>query len=155
MKQLRIDVINKWLISKFAKNILIFLEFANFYRRFIKEFFQIVALLTNLIADAKKNKIKLIFVWNAKIQETFFNLKIAFINVFILQHYDWSVALQMKINAFNCDVENMFNQKNNDDQWYFIAFMNYKFKEVKKWWNTHDKELYTIILRFKNWRHYL
>ena len=33
--------------------------------------------------------------------------------------------------------------------------MNYKFKEAEKRWNTHDKELYTIILKFKNWRHYL
>ena len=84
MKQSHIDVINEWLISKSAKNILVFLEFANFYRRFIKEFFQIVASLTNLIADAKKNEIKSIFVWNAETQKTFLNLKIAFINVFIL-----------------------------------------------------------------------
>ena len=34
-------------------------------------------------------------------------------------------------------------------------FMNYKFKETEKWWNTHNKELYAIILKFKNWRHYL
>ena len=33
--------------------------------------------------------------------------------------------------------------------------MSYKFKKIEKWWNTHDKELYAIILRFKNWRHYL
>ena len=61
----------------------------------------------------------------------------------------------MKIDAFNRDAEGVLNQKNNDDQWHFIAFMNYKFKEAEKWWNTHDKKLYAIILRFKNWRHYL
>ena len=33
--------------------------------------------------------------------------------------------------------------------------MNYKFKKIKKRWNTHNKELYAIILKFKNWRHYL
>ena len=61
----------------------------------------------------------------------------------------------MKIDAFNRDAENVFNQKNNDGQWHFIAFMNYKFKKTKKWWNMHDKELYAIVLKFKNWRHYL
>ena len=61
----------------------------------------------------------------------------------------------MKIDAFNRDVEGVFNQRNNDDQWHFIVFMSYKFKEAEKWWNTHDKELYAIILRFKNWRYYL
>ena len=115
MKQSRIDVINEWSISKSVKNIFIFLEFASFYRRFIKRFFQIVASLTNLIANAKKNEIKLIFIWNAKTQKTFLNLKIAFINVFILQYYNWSVALQMKINVFNRDVEDVFNQRNNNN----------------------------------------
>ena len=61
----------------------------------------------------------------------------------------------MKINAFNRDVEDVFNQRNNNDQWHFIAFMSYKFKKAKKRWNTHDKELYVIISKFKNWRHYL
>ena len=61
----------------------------------------------------------------------------------------------MKIDAFNRGVESVLNQKSNDDQWHFIAFMNYKFKKAKKRWNTHDKELYAIILKFKNWRHYL
>ena len=61
----------------------------------------------------------------------------------------------MKIDTFNRDVENMFNQKNNDNQWHFIAFMNDKFKETKKRWNTHNKKLYAIILKFKNWRYYL
>ena len=67
MEQSRIDVINEWSISEFAKNILVFFEFANFYRRFIREFFQIVASLTDLIANAKKSEIKSIFVWGAEI----------------------------------------------------------------------------------------
>ena len=33
--------------------------------------------------------------------------------------------------------------------------MNYKFKKIKKGWNTHDKKLYAIVLKFKNWRYYL
>ena len=61
----------------------------------------------------------------------------------------------MKIDAFNRGAEDVFNQRNNDDQWHFIVFMNYKFKKAKKRWNTHDKELYAIILKFKNWRYYL
>ena len=39
MKQLRIEIINEWSILKFIKNIFVFLEFASFYRRFIKKFF--------------------------------------------------------------------------------------------------------------------
>ena len=61
----------------------------------------------------------------------------------------------MKIDAFNRGAEDVFNQKSNDGQWHLIAFMSYKFKETEKRWNMHDKKLYAIVLRFKNWRHYL
>ena len=60
----------------------------------------------------------------------------------------------MKIDTFNCNIENIFNQRNNDDQWYLIAFMNYEFKKAEKQWNIHNEKLYTIILRFKNWQYY-
>ena len=56
MKQLRIKAIVDWLISKCAKNILVFLSFVEFYKRFVKEFSQIIASLINLIKNTKKKK---------------------------------------------------------------------------------------------------
>ena len=38
MKLTRIKIIIEWSKLKFVKNILIFLKFTNFYRRFVKEF---------------------------------------------------------------------------------------------------------------------
>ena len=61
----------------------------------------------------------------------------------------------MKINALNAKVDNIFNQLSKNNQWHFITFLNYKFKEFETRWNTHNKELYTIIRNFKIWRHYL
>ena len=40
-----------------AKNILIFLRFAKFYKQFVKRFSQIIAFFTNFIKNAKKNKL--------------------------------------------------------------------------------------------------
>ncbi len=61
----------------------------------------------------------------------------------------------MKIDAFNHKVEDVLSQKNKIDQWHFIAYYSYKFKEAEVWWDMHDKELYIIVLDFKNWWHYL
>ncbi len=61
----------------------------------------------------------------------------------------------MKIDALNCKVEDMLSQKSKTDQWHFIAYYSYKFKEAEVWWNMHDKKLYIIVLDFKNWQHYL
>ena len=61
IKQSRIEIISAWFVSKSVKDILVFLEFAEFYRRFIREFFQIIASLINLTTETKKNKTRSIF----------------------------------------------------------------------------------------------
>ncbi len=155
MKQFHINVITSWSEFKFAKNIFIFLKFAKFYWWFIRKFFQIIMFLTNLIKNAKKKMMYSLFAMTLKARKAFERLKAIFVNAFILKHYDWDADLCMKINTSNHEVEDVLSQKSKTDQWYFIIYYNYKFKEVEVWWNTHDKELYTIIFDFKNWWHYL
>ncbi len=148
MKQFYIDVITSWSELESAKNILIFL-------RFIKEFFQIIMFLTDLIKSAKKRVICSFFAMTSKARKAFERLKAVFVNIFILKHYDWDADLYMKIDASNRKVEDVFNPKNKTDQWYLIAYYSYKFKKAEVQWNMHDKELYAIVLDFKNWWHYL
>ena len=155
MKQSRIDVIASWFESKFAKNVLIFLSFARFYRRFVKEFSQIAASLSDLTRDAKKNEIRFIFAMIKKTKKVFEKLKKIFIIAFVLAHFDSLVELCMKIDASNKNAEDVLNQKSKNEQWHFVIFSNYKFKKTKCNWDTHDKELYAIVLKFKNWKHYL
>ncbi len=155
MKQFHINVITSWSELKSAKNILIFLRFARFYQRFIKEFSQIVTLLTDLIKSAKKKAMRSLFAMTSKARKAFERLKAVFVNAFILKHYDWDADLCMKIDASNREVEDVLSQKSKTDQWHLIAYYSYKFKEAEVWWDMHDKELYAIILDFKNWWHYL
>ncbi len=151
MKQFHIDAIISWSELKFVKNILIFLRFARFYQWFIRKFFQIIMLLTDLIKNAKKKVICSLFTMTSKARETSERLKVIFVNAFILKHYDWNADFYMKINASNHEVEDVLNQKSKTDQWHFIIYYNYKFKEAEVWWNMHDKKLYAIVLDFKNW----
>ena len=48
--------INKWLKSKIYKKVQIFLNFVNFYKRFIYRYFVIAASFIDLLKDNKKNK---------------------------------------------------------------------------------------------------
>ena len=84
IKKSRIDVVVEWLESKSVKNILIFLEFARFYRRFVKEFSQIATSLINLIKEIKKSKIHTVFFMIEEARQTFQKLKRMFINASIL-----------------------------------------------------------------------
>ena len=108
-------------------------------------------LLTDLIKNAKKKMMHSFFVMMSKARKAFERLKVIFINALILKHYDWNADLCMKIDASNREVEDMFSQKNKTDQWHFIAYYSYKFKEAEVQWDMHDKELYAIVLDFKNW----
>ncbi len=155
MKQFCINAIINWSELESAKNILVFLKFARFYQWFIRKFFQIITLLTDLIKNAKKKTMHSLFTMMLKARKTFKRLKTVFVNALILKHYNWDADLCMKINASNHEIEDVLSQKNKTDQWHFIAYYSYKFKEAEVWWDMHDKELYTIVLDFKNWQHYL
>ncbi len=155
IKQSCINIITSWSELESAKNIFVFLKFAKFYQQFIKEFFQIITFLTDLIKNAKKKMMHSFFAIMLKVRKTFERLKAVFISAFILKHYNWDANLYMKINASNREVEDVLNQKSKTDQWHFIVYYSYKFKEAEVWWDMHDKELYAIVLNFKNWWHYL
>ena len=67
---------------------MIFLDFVEFYRRFVREFSQIVASFTNLTRDAKKEKNRSSFAMTKKIKVAFNELKTRFTIVSIFTHYD-------------------------------------------------------------------
>jgi hypothetical protein len=80
MNSSRINIIMNWLMIKFFKNIQIFLNFVNFYRRFIIRFSQLSTFLSNMLkkmqikikknlfcSSRKQNKFLIYF-------ETFFNM---------------------------------------------------------------------------------
>ena len=67
---------------------MIFLDFVEFYKRFVKNFSQIVTSFTNLTKNAKKKKNRSSFVMTKKIKNVFQKFQIAFTIAFIFTHYD-------------------------------------------------------------------
>jgi hypothetical protein len=70
------------------------LDFANFYRIFIKDYSKISTLLTCFIEKDK-------FVWNEKAEEAFEALKKAFTSILILLHTDFSKLFFLKEDALD------------------------------------------------------
>ena len=73
-------------------------------------------LLTDLIKNAKKKMMHLLFAMMLKVRKAFKRLKTIFVNAFILKHYDWDADFCMKINALNHEVEDVLSQKSKTDQ---------------------------------------
>jgi hypothetical protein len=75
----KIQVVMEWPIPQTVKNIQVFLELANFYRRFVHRFLQIATLLTKLTKlDQKWN-------WMENCQKAFDQLKAALTTALVLQ----------------------------------------------------------------------
>jgi hypothetical protein len=52
----KVDSIFIWPVSKSFRNVQVFLDFANFYRRFIKDYSEVAGSLINLLKGSELNK---------------------------------------------------------------------------------------------------
>jgi hypothetical protein len=88
----KIQNIVDWIAPSSIRDVQYFLDFANFYRIFIKDYSKIAALLTHL---TRKDK----FVWDEKAEEAFETLKKAFTSAPILVHVDSSKPFFLEADA--------------------------------------------------------
>jgi len=77
----------------------VFLEFANFYRRFVKYFAKITKFLIKLLKNNKQEKQNKLFLFNAFALIAFRTLINVFITIFILMYFDFKNRIIIKINV--------------------------------------------------------
>ena len=148
MNSKKVQTILEWEAPKTVKGIRSFLGFANYYRRFIKDFACIVRPLTAL---TRKN---VQFEWDEKCQAAFDKLKHLFISAPILQYADFTKEFIVETDSSDFAVGMVLSQYHNE-LLHPVAYYSRKLTETESRWKIHDKELYAIILAFKQWRQYL
>ncbi len=136
-------------MSKLKIEVQFFLKFANFYKHFIKKYFRIILLLTNLM---RKN---ISFMWTEKAEEAFKKLKKLFIFQSILIMFESEKLITLKMNMLNETIEACINQSNDKRHLHFIAFYSKKLTDVELNYKIHNKKLLIIVNSFKQWRVYL
>ena len=105
----KIKVILKWEIFDYVKDVQSFLDFDNFYRRFVRVFSKLVESLTEFI---KKN---LSFKWIKKCEKIFQTLKTVFAKESILRHYDLKNECQVECDVFDRMINDVLSQKDKND----------------------------------------
>ena len=108
-------------------HIMQFIDFANFYKRFIRNFFKIVAFFIEMFKNnsnfqksnqkRKKNntfKNNVIF-FSKKVNEIFKILKKAFMTVFVFRYFNSVKFSKIKIDAFDKIIEIILSQQNKND----------------------------------------
>ena len=125
------------------KDVQSFLEFTNFYRRFIYDYSKIAALLTCLICK------DVAFEWLSKCEDAFNTLKRAFTSDVILCHYNSDLKLVVKTDASDYVSEGILSQYNENNVLHLIMYFFKKHSSAECNYEIYDKELMAIICTFE------
>ncbi len=146
MNSSKIDIIVNWLILINVKDVQSFLDFANFYRRFIYDYSRIAISLIHLIRK------DVFFVWFQKCQIAFNILKKVFTFKIILRHYNSDHKIVIEIDASNYVFEDILSQYDENEILHSVAYFSKKHNSVKCNYEIYDKELMIIVRAFEKWR---
>ena len=149
MDPAKVEAILGWERPKSAHDTLVFLGFANFYRRFIKNYSKIAAPLTNLTRKEAK------FKWSPEAEEAFSSLKHAFCSAPILRHFDQTKPAIIEVDASDFAYGGVLSQYH-DGILHPCAFISKKFTAAELNYEIYDKEMLAIVkCMYDHWRHYL
>ena len=147
----KVQAILNWKTPSNIKDVQAFLNFANFYRKFIAGYSRLVQPLTALTRASEK---EFVFPWNPDGPEkkTFLTLKIAFTTAPILQHFDPDKETWIESDASDWVVAAVLSQRDSNGVLRPVAFMSQKMLPAECNYEIYDKELLTIVRAFEEWR---
>ena len=149
MDPVKILAIQNWPTPKTIKQVQFFLGFANFYRRFIKNFSKIALPLTTLM---KKDTT---WHWTTDQQNTFKTLITALTSEPVLALPKPKGQFRVEANSSNYAVGAVLSKKKNQEKWHPITYFSKSLNQTQHNYEIYDKKMLAIILALKEWRHYL
>ena len=149
MDPAKVQSIQDWPEPRKVKDVQSFLGFANFYRRFISDYSDIVVPLTRLTRKG--------VAWNftADARKSFEALKAAFTSAPILTHWVPDRPIIVETDASDYALGAILSIETDSGEIHPVAFHSRTFTAPELNYDTHDKELLAIFEAFRVWRHYL
>uniref|UniRef100_A0A8C1X240 Gypsy retrotransposon integrase-like protein 1 n=1 Tax=Cyprinus carpio TaxID=7962 RepID=A0A8C1X240_CYPCA len=151
MDQGKVEAITHWPQPGSIKELQRFLGFANFYRRFIKNYSLLSSPLTSLLRNRPKS-----LSWNPMATEAFHQLKQAFKTAPILAHPDPNRQFIVEVDASSTGVGAVLSQRQGDPpRLHPCAFFSKKLSPAEQNYDIGNRELLAIKLALEEWRHWL
>jgi hypothetical protein len=145
----KVAAITSWPQPGSVHDIRVFLGLANFYRRFVKDFSQIVAPITALLKKGQK------FVWGKNAQTALEQLKAAFTTEPILHHFDPLLPVVLEADASDFALGAVVSQRDpTTGVLHPITFYSRKFNTAELNYEIYDKEMLAIVESLVQYRHY-
>ncbi|KAL7281329.1 hypothetical protein ACG7TL_004638 [Trametes sanguinea] len=149
MSESKVKAILDWPEPRKVHDIQAFLGFANFYRRFIPNYSEIVLPLTRLTRKS------VLWDFNEDCRNAFNTLKKAFTTAPVLHHWEPDRPLTVETDASDYTIAGILSITSDSGELHPVAFHSRTLSGAELNDDTHDKELLAIFKCFKTWRHYL
>src|SRR3979490_3007538 len=150
MDLVKVRGVTEWPTPKSQKEVQSFLGFANFYRRFIKDF----SLHARPLFDLTKKEVQ--WKWGEDEKGVLQKLKDQITSAPVLTFPDDTRMYRVEANASGFATGATLSQQlPEDDMWHLIAFFSKSLSPVGRNYEIHDKEMLAIMQALEEWRHFL
>jgi len=143
----KVSAITSWKPPETLKDLQRFVGFANFYRRFIKNFSRIAQPLTSLMSNEK---------WPGALPDealqAFHELKTAFVSAPVLNYFDPERRTVVEVDASDWASGGVLSQYDETGELHPVAFFSAKHTPAECNYEIYDKELMAIVKAFEEWR---
>ncbi len=151
MDKRKVRALVNWPRPHSVKELQRFLGFANFYRRFIRNFSTVAAPLTSM---SKKGPQRL--VWTPRATSAFQELRKRFTTAPILRHPDPELEFIVEVDASSTGIGAVLSQRQGDPlKTYPCAFYSRKLNPAEQNYDVGNRELLAMKAAFEEWRHWL
>ncbi len=146
----KVKAVVDWPTPDSRKALQRFLGFANFYRRFIRNFSQLAVPLTALTST------KTTFRWSGAAEAAFTNLKSCFVSAPILIAPDPTRQFVVEVDVSEVGVGAVLSQRSSsDDKMHPCAFFSHRLSSAERNYDIGNRELLAVKLALEEWRHWL
>ena len=146
----KVRAVTEWPTPSSRRQLQQFLGFANFYRRFIRNYSSVVAPLTALTSSKRS------FEWGREAEKAFFTLKSRFTTAPILTTPDPAAQFVLEVDASDTGMGAILSQRSpTDSKMRPCAFFSCRLSPAERNYGIGDRELLAIKLALEEWRHWL
>lgn len=150
VEQDKIQTILAWPVPKNASELRSLIGLATFYRRFIRNFSGICAVLFALL----KKDVQ--FVWTDEHQKALDTLKHAMSTAPVLATPKPGLPFVVTTDASDFAIGAVLSQEDPESKVaHPICFMSKKLSDAERRWPTHEQELFAVVHALQTWKHYL
>lgn len=148
----KLATITDWPYPRTASKLLWFLDFSNFYRRFIFHFSHIIAPLTAL--TCKSAPTSALLKTDAP-RNAFDTPRCLFTSSPFLLHFNFDKPCVLQVDCSGVALSGILSQAEDSGNLRPVAYYSKKLTPAEQRWQVHDQELGAIVACFTEWRCWL